>query len=105
MPGNIGRAVTGRSVLVVATVVAAAGVAFGGGFWVAADESDRELRRSTTLTPGQARRLAIGMVREQKALEPRFVGLALHKLAHGAATLLVPLCPSVHGRRGRPPTC
>lgn len=62
---------TGRSVLVAATVVAATGVAIGGGLWVAADESDRELGRSTTMTPGGARRLARELVGEQEALKPR----------------------------------
>lgn len=66
-----GRAVTRRSVLVVATVVAAAGVAIGAGLWVAADESERKLRRSTTMTPGEARRLARELVRDVEALKPR----------------------------------
>jgi hypothetical protein len=62
---------TGRSVLMVATVAAAIGVAIGGGLWVAADESERELRLSTTMTPGEARRLARELVREEEALKPR----------------------------------
>jgi hypothetical protein len=55
----------------VATVAAAIGVAIGGGSWVAADESERELRLSTTMTPGEARRLARELVREEEALKPR----------------------------------
>jgi hypothetical protein len=42
-----------------------------GGSWVAADESERELRLSTTMTPGEGRRLARKLVREEEALKPR----------------------------------
>ena len=55
----------------VATAAAATGVAIGGGLWLAADESERELRPSTTITPAEARRVARELVREQEALKPR----------------------------------
>jgi hypothetical protein len=62
---------SGQSVLVVATVIAATGVAIGGRLWMATDESEeREQRRSTTMTPAEARTLAREVVGTVKALKP-----------------------------------
>jgi hypothetical protein len=45
---------TGRGVVVVATVLAVTGVAIIGGWWIAADEGGRETHRSTTVTADEA---------------------------------------------------
>ena len=60
-----------RSFVVIATVVAVTGVAVAGGLWVAADESQREQRGSTTMTPAEAQRVARELVRNEEALKPR----------------------------------
>jgi hypothetical protein len=58
----------GRSVHVVATVLAAIGVAIIGGWWIAADErGGRRSRPATTVTADEAAKVAARVVRELEA--------------------------------------
>ena len=53
----------GRSVIVVAAVLAATGVAIVGSWWIASDEGGGPSRPATTMTPGEAARGAASFVR------------------------------------------
>jgi hypothetical protein len=57
----------GRSVIVVATVFAAIGVAIIGAWWSAADEGGGASRPVTTMTPHEAARVAARFVRSFEA--------------------------------------
>jgi hypothetical protein len=63
---NIGTRMTGRSVIVVATVFASTGVAIIGGWRIVVDDRDSEMRRPT-LTAAEAARIAARLVRGLEA--------------------------------------
>lgn len=57
----------GRGVIVVATALAAIGVAIIGGWWSAPDEGGGTRRPATTMTPERAARVAASLVRRLEA--------------------------------------
>jgi hypothetical protein len=61
----------GRSVIVVAAVFAAIGVAIIGGWWIAANQRGDGRRPATTVTAHEATRVAARVVRELKAGRPQ----------------------------------